>query len=550
MATDHRAAPAADRLALVAAYGGDIITLEPGRPRATALLALGGRLIACGSDDEIRAVYAQVRTLRGVRSSEPIDLRGRAVLPGLIDSHLHLLWYGFSLQAVAARGAKSLAELRSRVAARTAAVTPGEWITGAGWHQDGFNERRMPSRGDLDAAAPLNPVALHRVCHHAIVANSRALELAGVTADTPDPPGGAIDRDPATGEPTGILREQAMELVTRLIPEPSHEQSLAALRLACRQAAAAGLTSVHTNDGNGSALPVYLALRDKGELTVRAYFDTTMDPSDDSALRLPAGIGDEWVRLGAVKMFADGSLGAHTALLREPYTDKLDTAGLAMYPQAVLDDMVLRAHSAGRQVAIHAIGDRAVDMSLAAVAAALRLHPRPDHRHRLIHAQLLARDLIERLRDLRMVVDIQPAFVSSELSWAPDRLGTARQEYAYCWRTLLDQGVRCAGGSDCPVEPLAPLRGLYAAVTRSDDDGQPPEGWLPDQRLDPLEAIRLFTVDAAYAAFEEDLKGTLEPGKLADFVVLSEAPDKVAPHEIKDITVEMTVVGGKVVHTA
>ena len=524
--------------------------MDPAQPRATALLALGGRLIACGGDDEIRAAYAQARALRGVRATESIDLRGRAVLPGLIDSHLHLLGYGFSLQAVDVSGTKSLGELRSRVATRAATVTPGQWITGAGWQQDGFSERRMPSRHDLDAAAPDNPVALHRVCHHAIVANSRALELAGVTADTPDPPGGAIDRDPATGEPTGILREQAMELVTRQIPEPSHEQALAALRLACRQAAAAGLTSVHTNDGNGSALPVYLALRDSGELTVRAYFDTTMDPSDDSALRWPAGIGDEWVRLGAVKMFSDGSLGAHTALLREPYADKPGTAGLAMYPQAVLDDMVLRAHSAGRQVAIHAIGDQAVDMSLAAVASALRDQPRANHRHRLIHAQLLAADLIERLREMQMVVDIQPAFVSSELSWAPDRLGPSRQEYAYCWRTLLEQGVRCAGGSDCPVEPLAPLRGLYAAVTRSDDDRQPPQGWLPGQRLDPLQAIRLFTVDAAYAAFEEDLKGSLEPGKLADFVVLSEAPDKVAPHKIKDIAVEMTVVGGKVVHTA
>jgi len=537
-------------LELLGAYGGDIITMDKGRPRAEALLSLGGRIIACGTDHEVRQASEQLRGLRGIRTVDPIDLRGRAVLPGLIDSHLHLLWYGFFLQQVDLNGTRSLAELRERVRRRVEQTPPGTWVSGAGWQQDSLAEKRMPDRLDLDEVAPHHPVMLQRVCYHAVVVNSMALRLAGVTKDTADPPGGAIDRDPATGEPTGILRENAVGLIAAHIPQPTPEQVVDALRLATKRASAAGLTSVHTNDGSGKAIEAYRFLRDSGELTVRAYFDMTMEPDDETALLYPPGLGDDWVRVGAVKLFTDGSLGARTAALREPYADDPSTRGLPIYSQEQLDKLVLAAHLARRQLAIHAIGDHAVTMTLDAVEAALRVAPREDHRHRVVHAQILAPDLVQRLASMGMVVDIQPKFVTGELAWAGERIGPEREEYAYCWRTLLESGVRCAGGSDCPVEPLEPLWGIYAAVTRSGMQGEMPEGWLPGQKLDVLTAIRLFTLDAAYAAFAETTKGSLEPGKLADFIVLDRAPDQVPPHEIKDLQVEMTVVDGRVVHQA
>jgi len=247
-------------------------------------------------------------------------------------------------------------------------------------------------------------------------------------------------------------------------------------------------------------------------------------------------------------MFTDGSLGARTAWLSTPYSDAPDTSGMPVFSQAQINDMVLQAHTHGRQVAIHAIGDRAVEMALDAIAEALQRQPRADHRHRIVHAQVIRADLLQRCVDLGVVLDIQPKFVTGELKWVPDRLGASRLDYAYCWRKMLMAGLHCAGGSDCPVEPLEPLWGIYAAVTRSGMDGDPVEGWLPGERLDPLTALKLYTLDAAYGAFEEDRKGSLTPGKLADLVVLDRAPDKVPPHVIKDLQVELTVVGGRIVY--
>jgi predicted amidohydrolase YtcJ len=534
-------------LNLLAAHGGDIITMDPARPRAQALLSLGGNLVAVGSDSEVRQVFEQLRGMRGVQAESPIDLAGRAVIPGLIDSHLHLLMYGFFLSEVDLNGVTSLGELKAKVADRAGRTAAGAWITGSGWQQDSLAEKRMPNRHDLDEVAPHHPVMLHRVCYHAVAANSLALKLAGISAATADPSGGAIDRDPATGEPTGILRENAVGLVAACVPAPTPEQALAALGAAHLRASAAGLTSVHTNESTG-AVRAYLHLRNAGRQTVRAYIDTTLHPEDESALGLPAGLGDEWVRIGAVKLFADGSLGARTAYLRQPYADDPSARGLPIYPQAQLDEMVMRSHRAGRQVAIHAIGDAAMTMALDSIEGVLRAAPRPNHRHRIIHAQIVGPDIIERLRDLEVIADIQPKFVTGELEWAGARVGPEREAYSYCWRRMIESGVRCAGGSDCPVEPLEPLWGIYAAVTRSGMAGEMPGGWHPDQRLDVMTAIKLFTLDAAYAAFEETVKGSLEPGKLSDFVVLDRAPDKVDPHAIRDLKVEMTVAGGRVVY--
>ncbi len=535
-------------LPLLAVHGGDILTMDPLRPRASALLALGEHILAVGDDATIRAEYEALRGLQGVATADPIDLRGRAVVPGLIDSHLHLLWYGFFLQQVDLNGTASIGEIKTRVADGVSRSKPGAWVQGGGWQQDTLAERRMPTRHDLDEVAPDNPVVLHRVCYHAVAVNSLALRLAGITADTADPPGGVIDRDPQTGEPTGILREHATGLVAASIPEPSQADVLEALRLASRRASAAGLTSVHTNDGPGDTILAYLTLRETGELTVRAYFDTTMEPDNEAALTLPPRLGDNWVRVGAVKMFTDGSLGARTAALRAPYSDAPSTSGLPVFAPEQISMMVRKAHARHRQVAIHAIGDRALDIALDAIEGALATQPRADHRHRIVHAQIVAPDIIERMARLGVVVDIQPKFVTGELVWAPDRIGPGRLPWAYCWRRMLAAGVRCAAGSDCPVEPLEPLYGIYAAVTRSDMEGAPAEGWIPEERLDPVTALRLFTLDAAYGAFEETIKSGLEPGKLADFAVLDRGRRPRRAARDQGPQVQMTVVGGRIVH--
>lgn len=502
-----------------------------------ALAIAGDRIYATGTRDEIEALAPA-----GCRRS---DLGGATVLPGLIDSHLHLTWYGFFLNQVDLNGTRSISELQQRVAAHAAQLGPGEWVTGGGWEQGLFAEKRYPTRYDLDAVVPDRPVVLDRVCYHAVVANSAALALAGITRDTPAPADGEIRRD-ADGEPTGVLTEAACDIVKRHIPAPSYAQTRAAFLRAMARANAAGLTSVHTNDQG--VLEVLQDIRAGGQLSLRVYLDRTLSLAEVEANELRTGFGDEWLRIGAVKVFVDGSLGARTAALYEPYSDEPGTRGLLMYAQEDLDALVLAAHRKGMQVAIHAIGDRAVDAAIDAIERALRAQPRGDHRHRIIHLQVLNPQIIGRLQALGVIADIQPKFVTGEQAWAGARVGPERVRWAYPWKSLWDAGIVCAGGSDCPVEPLEPLWGIYAAATRATMDGTPREGWLPEQRLTVEQSIALFTRNAAYVSFEENLKGTLAPGKLADLVVLGADPFAVDPLSIKDIPILMTMVGGRVVY--
>ncbi|MGE5560024.1 MAG: amidohydrolase [Chloroflexota bacterium] len=517
--------------------GGRFYPMDQENQPFAALAIAGDRIVATGSVAEIDALAPA-----GCRR---VDLGGRAVVPGLIDSHNHLTWYGFFLNQVDLNGVKSIAELQARISAHARSLRPGEWLTGGGWEQGAFADKRYPTRHDLDAVVSDRPVVLDRVCYHAIVVNSRALELAGITRDTPAPADGEIRRD-ADGEPNGILTEAACDLVKRHMPEPSADQKREALLRAMARANACGLTSVHSNDDG--MLRVMQDVRNAGKSTVRIYLDRTLSLEAVEAAELITGFGDEWLRIGSVKMFVDGSLGARTAALYEPYSDEPATRGLMMYAQEDLDALVLASHRKGMQVAIHAIGDRAVDSALDAIERAVTAHPRADYRHRIIHLQVINPQIIERLRTLRLIADIQPKFVTGELAWAGDRVGQERIRWSYAWKSLLDAGVHCAGGSDCPVEPLQPLWGIYAAVTRAAMDGTPAGGWLPEQRLSVDQAVALFTRNAAYVSFEEGIKGTLTPGKLADLVVLGDDPFVVDPLRIKDIRVQMTMVGGKVVY--
>lgn len=521
-------------------YNGRVIDLAASPGKATAVLTEGGRIKAVGADDEIR---------RAARPGTPaVDLDGMTVVPGFIDSHLHLLGLGLSLDNLDLTGVSSIAELTRLVAEKAAGQPAGEWVVGRGWDQDLFAEGRYPNRQDLDRAAPDRPVSLVRNCGHVTVANTAALRLSGITRDTADPTGGHLDRD-ETGEPTGVLREAGKGLLRT--PAPGRERLERALGLAVRRALAAGVTSVHTEDTRGLGFAtvhdVYRQALGPEGLPFRVSIDPAYEHLDEVlAAGMRTGSGDEYVKVGAVKLFADGSLGASTAALVEPYGDDATSKGIPVLDPRELRDRVRRVHGHGLQLATHAIGDRAVEMTLEAYRQALEEIPRPSHRHRIIHCQVMRPDQFRWFAALGLVADIQPKFVTTDMRWAEKRLGPERTKTAYAWKTFIDAGIHVAGGSDCPVEPLDPALGIYSAVTRQDLDGRPPGGWLPDQRLTVDEALRLFTVGGAYAAFEERDRGSVEPGKLADLTVLRQDPLTIPPEELKDLQVEMTIVGGRI----
>jgi hypothetical protein len=521
-------------------YNGRVISLSPEVEGATAVLAQDGRIKAVGSDEVVR---------RAARPGTPaIDLGGMTVVPGFIDSHLHLLGFGLSLDNLDLNGVRSIAEVVRLVRQEAAALPAGDWVFGRGWDQDRFAEGRYPTRDDLDLAAPDRPVSLVRSCGHVLVANTAALRHSGITRETADPPGGRIDRG-ESGEPTGILRETAKGLLKS--PGPSRERLERALRLAVERALAVGVTSVHTEDTRGVGFaPVYdLYRRSLGRegLPFRVSIDVAYEHLDElEAAGFKTGSGDDYVKIGATKLFADGSLGASTAVLGEPYSDNPQSQGIPVLEAGEIRERVRQAHRHGLQLATHAIGDRAIELTLDAYLQALTEIPRPNHRHRIIHCQVMRPDQFRWFAALGVVADIQPKFITTDMRWAEKRVGPERIQTSYAWKTFIEAGVHVAGGSDCPVEPLNPALGLYSAVARQDLDGRPEGGWLPEQRLSVDQALRLFTLGGAYAAFEETEKGSIEPGKLADLAILRRDPRDVPGGELKDLQVQMTVVGGRV----
>lgn len=510
-----------------------------------ALAVYHGRVLYVGDREDARNAFPAGTEV------EVVDLGGKVAIPGFIDSHMHLMSFGVGLRQLSLNDVKSIGELKRLVAEKAQVSGPDEWILGRGWDQDFFAEKRFPTRKDLDEVCGGRPVYLVRACGHLAVASSRALELAGVTRETSDPPGGLIDRDPY-GDPTGVLRESAQEIVRSKIPEPGREALLQSTKEAIRYLLERGITSVHSNDGYAGVKGIMEMYRDAlaAGFPMRVYWDLPYDLLDELAEGpLRTGDGDDYFRIGAVKIFADGSLGGRTAALEEPYSDQPDTSGILVVPEKELKEMVYRAHALGMQVAVHAIGDRAVRVALEAIGYAQNRITRERPRHRIVHAQILSPGLVSEMKRNGVVADVQPKFLTTDMRWAQDRVGPRRMRSSYAWRTMLKAGVHMAGGSDCPVEPADPLWGIYAAVTRKDMDGEPKTSYYPNERITVEEALRMFTMGGAYGEFAEHKKGTLEPGKLADFVVLSDNIFRV-PHEyIKDIKVEMTVLGGKVVHS-
>ncbi|HWI52790.1 MAG TPA: amidohydrolase, partial [Symbiobacteriaceae bacterium] len=501
--------------------GGPVLSGHTGWRTAEAVAVAGGKVMAFGSSDEVLQT-------RGP-ATQVVDLGGRALLPGLIDAHLHILGYAMTLDTLAVAGMPSLEAVRRAVADQVICKAEGDWIVGRGWDQDRWQEKREPTRHDLDEVSPNHPVYLQRNCNHVAVVNTVALQRAGITKETPDPEGGHIDRDPETGEPTGMLRENAQGLIQRIIPDMGHERRRTLLRQAVREALSYGITGVHTDDvdraagGFAQAEDLFRSVIAESPLRV-----TQMIPGAWAEAAAGQGIvtgaGDQWYRYGQVKLFADGSLGGRTAAMLEPYSDDPTTRGIFMHSREAFINMVYRAHAMGDQVGCHCIGDGAAALFVDAVEEAQRRHPRPDARHRMIHAQILNRDLMNRMKAAGIVADIQPVFIKSDGYWFAERVGAERAETSYAWKSLHDLGVPLCGGSDCPIEPLNIWNGIYCAVNRQDLNGHPIGGWNPAERLSVAEALDMYTVGASYATFQEGVKGTLAPGMVADLVVVDRNP--------------------------
>jgi hypothetical protein len=550
-------------------HGADLILLHgkiwSGEPAATtgetsaatriveAVAIANGRILAVGRDEEMR-------TYKGL-NTEVVDLRGRLVVPGLADSHVHFIQGGFQLLAVDLKDARSEEEFVRRIADKARTLPPGGWMQGGDWDEEAWPSRKLPHRWLIDPATPCTPVFLSRYDGHAGLANSLALKLAGVTKDTPAPVGGVIVLDPKSGEPTGILKDEAQELVAKVIPRPTESEMEEALRAALKEAARVGLTSVHditvdTDSWNGNFTGEIRLLRRaerEGWLTCRIY---TITPIAQWKKLAEAGIshdmGSDFLKLGAVKAFADGSLGSRTGWMFKPYDDDPGNTGLPMplmVPPSKMEALARQADKAGIQLCTHAIGDRAVSAILSIYERLGGDHPAA-HRFRVEHAQHVQPEDFARFGKLGIVASMQPYHAVDDGRWAEKRIGHERARSSYAWKSMLDAGAMLAFGSDWPVAPLDPLSGIAAAVTRATLDGRNPGGWFPEQRLRVEEALRAYTRGCAYAAFEEKDKGTISPGKLADLVVLSEDLWRIPPERIKDVRVEITIVGGRVVYKA
>ena len=520
-------------------YNGDMHTMDAATPRAQAVAIAGNRVLAVGSN-------AKVLSPKG----EGVNLRGRTVVPGFTDSHLHFMSYGLSLKQIDLAEVPTLEEALARVAARAQTTPAGQWLTGRGWDHSLWEGGAFPTCQDLDRIAPEHPVFLRRKCGHAGWANSRALELAGINSETPGPPGGAIDRDPATGQPNGILKETAMDLIFCLLEEPSIEEAVDAIKAGMVHAHKLGLVGIHTMEGDG-AFRAFQQLRTDGELEMRVLMQIPEDNLDAAIqVGLQSGFGDERLRIGAVKLFSDGALGARTAHMLAPFEGEPGNYGIAIATAEHLRKIVGKASRAGIASFVHAIGDRANREVLDAIEASRRAGEGSHLRHRIEHAQILHPDDMPRLAKLGVIASVQPIHATQDMLLA-DSLWGARSAGAYAFRSLLDTGAVLAFGSDAPVEDLNVLKGIHAAVTRRRADGSPgPDGWYPEQRLAVAEAVYAYTAGAAYASGEEAIKGTLAPGKLADLVVLSRDIFAIDSMDILETKVLATMLDGEFVYSS
>ncbi len=540
LATAQAAAPQPPADLIVTA--GRIHTVDPARPLVQALAVRAGRIVFAGSTSE-------AMTLRGP-ATRMLDLGGRTVVPGLVDAHAHLTGLGTALRTVDLTGTRSYDEVIARVVARARELRPGEWIRGRGWNQNEWADTRFPTNEALTRAVPDNPVVMTRVDGHAVLANAKAVELARITAQTPDPTGGRILRG-AGNAPTGVFVDAAQGLIYRVVPRASPEEHRAEILAAITEANRWGLTGIHDAGQDTGTIAIYEDLARAGQYNLRNY---VMVDGDSATImhflqRGPQSAlydGHLWIR--AIKMYADGALGSRGAALLEDYSDDPGNRGLVLNPPERIERVAEAALRAGFQVNTHAIGDRANRTTLDAYEQALRAVPRADHRFRIEHAQIIHRQDIPRFAQLGVIPSMQTSHQTSDAAMTMNRIGWTRTQGGYAWRSLLNTGTIIPNGTDFPVEPVNPLIGFHSALTRQDANGWPAGGWFPEERMTREEALRSMTIWPAYAGFMEGVSGSLTPGKYADFVVLDQDIMSVAPERILDTHVVMTVLGGQVVY--
>ncbi|HET9634319.1 MAG TPA: amidohydrolase [Gemmatimonadaceae bacterium] len=529
---------------------GRIYTVDNARPIVTAMAVRNGRVMFIGSDAEARALVRP--------STRVVDLHGAPVYPGFTDAHAHLLGLGTMLQRVNLAGSTSYDEVIARTKAFVKDVKPGQWIQGRGWDQNRWAVKEFPTHEALDRAFPNNPVVLERIDGHALLANARAMELAGVTAATRDPSGGRIIRD-ASGAPAGVFVDNAQELIDRAIPAPTRAQTRAAILAAIAEANRWGLTGIHDPGENAETISIYEELAKAGNYSLRNYvmISDPGEPNSPTALRNPyiqrgpqSALYDAHLWVRALKLYADGALGSRGAALLAPYSDEPGNSGLLVSQPSHIEAWAEAALQRGFQVNVHAIGDRGNRIVLDAFETALRKYPKADHRFRIEHAQVLSPQDIPRFAQLGVIPSMQATHQTSDMRWAEARVGPERIRGAYAWRSLLNTGVVIPNGTDFPVEEVNPLLTFHAAVTRQDPTNWPVGGWYPEQKMTREEALQSMTIWPAYAGFQEKILGSLTPGKYADFVVLDRDIMRVPDTEILGARVTSTWIGGKPVYQA
>lgn len=530
--------PAADLIVTNA----KVWTGDDSNPKAEAVAVLGDRIVSVGSN-------ADVGLWRGP-DTKVIDAQGKLLIPGFNDAHVHFVEGGQQLDSVQLNDVTSKEELVRRIAEQAKKTPKGEWILNGDWDETKWSPPDLPTKEMIDPVTPDNPVLVSRYDGHSVLANSIALRLAGITAQTPDPPGGTIVRD-AQGNPAGDLKDAAMDLAFKVVPPLSHDQRVRAVKRALEHAASLGVTSVQHMVADYADIGVYAELLETGELTTRIYAAPLITQVDDQAkMGIRHAFGGPYLRIGAVKAFADGSLGSRTAYFFQPFSDEPNNRGLLsdeMQPLSKMRDRMMEADAAGMQICTHAIGDQAISMILDLYTDVVKAHHGAERRFRIEHAQHMAEKDFARFAQLDVIASVQPYHAIDDGRWAEARIGHDRASRTYAFRTFLNHGVHLAFGTDWDVAPLNPLLGVYAAVTRATLDGKNPNGWFPEQKLTVEEAVRAYTMGSAYAEFQEKEKGSITPGKLADMVLLSDDIFTIDPVKIRDVKVLKTIVGGKVI---
>ena len=520
-----------------------IYTLNPANETANSIAVKNGRILFVG-DEEKSYEYSNENT-------EIIDLNGATLIPGLADAHAHIDGTGKLLQTLNFHGTTSSSEIIAMVRSAVSRTPPGEWIEGRGWDENDWQKKKFPTSELLDKVAPNNPVVFSRVDGHAYWVNQKVLDLAGITPASPDPDGGRIVRLPGSNKPSGILIDNAMSPINDIKPKPTYELKKRRIVQALSYSLKLGLTTIHDAGSDSVEIKIYKELALVGKLNPRVYVML----NDDEELKEKyfkvgpqIGLFDNHLTIRTIKLYVDGALGSRGALLFEPYSDDPENSGLSVTSDSDLRIRFAEGIKHGFQMATHAIGDSGNHLILDIVEENLEGELQNDHRSRVEHAQIISLDDIQRFNRLGVIPSMQPTHSTSDMYWAEDRIGSERIKGAYAWRKLLDAGVVIPGGSDSPAEPLNPLWGIYAAVTRQDHESYPEGGWQPEERMTMVEAVKMFSAWPAYASFEEDIKGTIEVGKLADFTILSKDIFREDPSVLLETEVLMTVVGGEILY--